>query len=373
MKKLFAILLVLTMLSACVGEKPAENIPEVSEKTENTENTSRETQEQITAEMPEKIEIKDEVSYKGENGKFGFHKNGKPVTEPIFDEIIECQGEFKGKKIYEALITEGKRMEFVTDPKKGPHLEECPNTLYYIFDEDGNRINEEPLDDYYVMGPYSYGNGTYDWFLEGTHNGDYYKYSVRKDGTYFLHSKSSAGAYFVLSNRATWEEYIETEYHWGVSQYKHGLTDLDGNVILEDLYMSISTPYPDRIYAYIGWAFQSADEVRLEIYDFEGNLINNEYNYVEQHNTEDYYFLVGYCFGESASEICCDENGDPHEAGWWFVDESGNKLSERFEHISVEKYMTYNGGMWNIEKVTVTDESGTEKEISIEPYKRSFS
>lgn len=355
-------------LSACNAQEPEENTSEVYE------NISHETEESETSEISEniEIEIKDEVSYKSENGKFGFHKNGTPITEPIFDEIIECQNEFNGKIIYEALITEGKRMEYATDPKKGPYFEEVPNTLYYIFDEDGNRINEEPLDDYYVMAPYSYGNGTYDWFLEGTHNGDYYKYSVKKDGSYFLHSKSSAGAYFILSNRATWEEYIETEYHWGVSQYKHGLTDLDGNVILENLYMSISAPYPDRIYAYIGWAFQSADEVRLEIYDFEGNLINNEYNYVEQHNTEDYYFLVAYCFGEDAYEICYDENGNPHEAGWWFVDESGNKLSERFEYISVEKYRLHDGGMWNIEKVTVTDENGTEKEISIEPYKRSF-
>ena len=356
-------------LSACNTQEPEENTSEVYE------NISHETEESETSETTKNIEmeIKDEVSYKGENGKFGFHKDGKPVTEPIFDEIIECQKEFNGKTIYEALITEGKRMEYATDPKKGPYLIECPNTLYYIFDEDGNQINKEPLANYYIMAPYSYGNGTYDWFLEGTHNGDYYRYSVRIDNTYYLHSKQSAGTYYIISNSKKGKEYINTVYHWNNMQTKHGLTDLEGNVILDNLYLSIN-PSSDNsfLYAYIGWAFQSADEVRLEIYDFEGNLINNEYNYVEQHNTEDYYFLVAYCFGEDAYEICCDENGDPYEAGCWFVDNSGNKLSERFEYIDVKRFMTEESNIWKVDKVIVTDINGTEKEISYEPYKINY-
>ena len=123
------------------------------------------------------------------------------------------------------------------------------------------------------------------------------------------------------------------------------------------------------MYAYIGWSFQTADEIRVEIYDFDGNLISNEYNYIESIIQGDGYFLVASCFGENAGEVCYDENGNPYEAGCWFVDDMGNKLSERFEHIEVERFRTQESGFWQIEKVIVTDENGNEKEISYEPYK----
>ncbi len=364
MKAIFKIMMiiftVIVFLSACgsvsseepVTEPPADENPEVPEE--------------------EKIEIIDKTAYRGENGKLGFHKNGVPVTEPIFDEINLCEEKFDEKKVYEGKYTDGKRIQFVPDSVNGPYLEEVPNVLYYLMDEDGNLMNEKPLENYYFLMPYGFGNATYDWFLDGTYAGDRYKYSAEKDGTYDLHTKESAGACSVLGNRANGKEYIETVYIWNLAQIKYGLTDLDGNVILEDIYARISTPYDDRIYAYVGWGFQSADEIRLEIYDFEGNLINNSYNHIEQHNSEDGYFLVGYCFGENAYEICRDENGNPHEEGYWFVDESGNKLSERYERIYVEKYMTQDGGMWKIGKITVTDENGNEKEISAEPYKRYY-
>ena len=84
---------------------------------------------------------------------------------------------------------------------------------------------------------------------------------------------------------------------------------------------------------------------------------------------EDGYFLVANCFGENAGEVCYDENGNPYEAGYWFVDDRGNKLSERFEHIEVERFMPEKGGLWQVEKVIVTDENGKEKEIPYESYK----
>lgn len=362
MKKLFALLLTLLMLCSC-GAEEEPVIEEPQSEEEVSESSEAETENKA------EINITGEISYKGENGKIGIHKNGNPVTEPVFDEIIECEREFNGKKIYEVLVTDGKRKEFVADPKKGPYLMDFPNTLHYLFDENGNQINEKPLSEYYIMEPYSFGNGTYDWFVEGTYEGDYYLYSVKKDGTYYLHTKYSAGTDSIMGN-SLGEELIQTEYYWGTNSHKYGVTDMEGNVILDNLYLRIdNTGRNDLMYAYVGWSFQTADEVRVEIYDFDGNLISDEYNYIQRIMQEDGYFLVANCFGENAGEVCYDENGNPYEAGYWFVDDRGNKLSERFEHIEVERFMPEKGGLWQVEKVIVTDENGKEKEIPYEPYK----
>ena len=365
MKKLLALLLTLLLLCSCsVQEEPAMDEPQSEAEISSEEEILEEP------ENKEEIDITGEISYKGKNGKIGIHKNGNPVTEPIFDEVIESEINFNGKRIYEVLVTEGKRRDFATDPKKGPYLIECPNTLHFLFDEDGNQINEKPLYEYYISEPYGFGNATYEWFLEGTYEGDYYRYSVKKDGTYYLHTKNSAGTHYIMGSPFRDEEFIQTEYYWGIHDQKYGVTDMEGNVILDNLYLRIdNTGRSDVMYAYIGWSFQTVDEVRVEIYDFDGNLISNEYNYIEGINQEDGYLLVAYCFGEEAGEICYDENGNPHEAGYWFVDDRGNKLSERFEYIEVERFRTQKSGFWEIEKVIVTDENGNEKEISYEPYK----
>ena len=365
MKKLFVLILALLMLCACSVEEEA-----IIEELQSEAEVSASESSEVETENKTEINITGEISYKGENGKIGIHKNGNPVTEPVFDEIIECEREFNGKRIYEVLVTEGKRKEFATDPKKGPYLIDCPNTLHYLFDENGNQINEKPLAEYYIMEPYSFGNGTYDWFVEGTYEGDYYLYSVKKDGTYYLHTKYSAGTNYIMSSPLREEKFIQTQYYYGNNLLKYGVTDMEGNVILDNLYLRIdNTGRNDIMYAYIGWSFQTADEVRVEIYDFDGNLISNEYNYIDRILQEGGYFLVASCFGEDAGEICCDEDGNPYEAGYWFIDDSGNKLSECFEYIEVERFMTEKGGLWQVEKVTVIDENGKEMEIPYEPYK----
>ncbi len=366
MKKLLALIMALLMLCACgANEEPIDD-PQSGAEAFVQENPEDEPEKEEP--RNEKIEIIDDISYIGENGKFGFHKEGIPVTEAIFDEINLCQSKLGGKKVYEALFTEGTRLEYASERGKGVFLREVPNTLYYIFDEDANRINDEPLANYYILNPEGFGNGTREWFLDGTYEGDFYRYSVKTNGGYYLHTKQSAGKESIIYN--TGEEFFITEYHWDHINSKEGLMDMEGNVILENLYLRITTSGRNGLlYAYIGWAFQTADEVRLEIYDFEGNLINNEYNYMQRIVQDDGYFLVAYCFGESAYEICFDENGNPYEAGYWFVDDYGNKLSERFEYIEVIRYMSEKGGLWQVEKVIVTDENGNEKEIPYEQYK----
>ena len=75
MKKLFVLIFALLMLCSCGVEEP------------------------VVEENNQQISIADSVFYLGENGKYGFHNNGVPVTEPIFDEIIP-QGKIEHRFIY---------------------------------------------------------------------------------------------------------------------------------------------------------------------------------------------------------------------------------------------------------------------------------
>ena len=97
MKKLFVLILALLLLCAC-GAEEEPVIEEPQSEAEVFESSEAETENKA------EINITGEISYKGENGKIGIHKNGNPITEPVFDEIIECEREFNGKKIYERTL-----------------------------------------------------------------------------------------------------------------------------------------------------------------------------------------------------------------------------------------------------------------------------
>ena len=117
MKKLLVILLALFLLCACGIEEPQN----------------------------EELNMIDEVSYLGENGKFGFHKDGVPVTEAIFDEIIP-EGKIEHRliyfpeisddeigKIYAGAITDGTRKTVDHGEKGGTVLvEDRTPTIFFM-------------------------------------------------------------------------------------------------------------------------------------------------------------------------------------------------------------------------------------------------
>lgn len=330
MKKLLAILLVLLLLCACGIEEPQN----------------------------EELNMIDEVSYLGENGKFGFHKDGVPVTEAIFDEIIP-EGKIEHRliyfpeisddeigKIYAGAITDGTRKTVDHGENGGTVLVEEPNTNYILYESGSDSvINETPFSNFVYIEPEGRGNGNY--YFYGAFEGDRYEYKRESERKWELYAKESGDISFWMEGKPQ-----SVRYFWSNVFDGHGFADSEGNVIIEPIY-SKTEIINDRIFAYDGHGSEIADDItKTYIMDFDGNVVCDSYIYIER-GTYGVGRFVLYAFGT-------DEEGN---FGYWFIDESGNKLSERFESIRfISEYMTDENGFGDYyeSKAEVTKDEKTE-------------
>ncbi len=331
MKKLFALILALLMLSSCGKQEEPKN---------------------------EELNIIDEVSYLGENGKYGFHNNGVPVTEAIFDEVIP-EGKTEHRfiyfpainddeigKLYAGAVTDGTRKTVDRGEKGGTALVDEPNTNYILYESGSDSvINEIPLSNFVFIEPDGRGNGNY--YFYGAFEGDRYEYKRESDRKWELYAKESGDISFWMEGKPQ-----SVRYFWSNVFDGHGFADSEGNIIVEPIY-SKTEIINDRIFAYDGYGSKITDDItKTYIMDFGGNIVCDSYIYIERGTYGTGRFVL-YAFGT-------DEEGN---FGYWFIDESGNKLSERFESIRfVSEYMTDEDGHGdNYEsKAEVTKDGKTE-------------
>ncbi len=306
MKKLFALILALLMLCSCGVEEP------------------------VVEENNQQINIADSVSYLGENGKYGFHNNGVPVTEAIFDEIIP-QGKIEHRfiyfpsetsseigKIYAGAITDGTRKSVDHGEYGGTVLVEEPNTNYTLYESGAESvINETPLSNFSFIEPNGFGNSTDDYFIRGAFEGDFYEYKREAEGNWELHTKESGGITKWMDGKPQ-----NVRYFWSWVFEGHGIADDEGNIIVEPIYGEIKI-INDSVLAYDGYGSSIMDDVVCTyIFDFDGNIISDEYVYIKHGISESRKFI-----------LAAEKIGEDNRINSWFIDEKGNKLSQMYNGI----------------------------------------
>ena len=321
MKKLFLLVLALIMLCSCgVQEEPVTEEP----------------QSEAEVSVPEKVETKeietvDSVSYLGENGKYGFHNNGVPVTEPIFDAIIPIKRisdeeiyidstDEEANGIYAGTVTDGTRKTLDGFSWEGTNVIERENILYSLYEKGSDSlINEIPLFNFNYFGLEGYGNVLGKFMIKGTNGGDLYEF-VREEDGWKLYEMQSGGVYNAYS-----EVCYMTRYHWTFHKCYYGLEKPDGTVIIEPVFGNLEMLPYDFVLAYDGYSRVTIDDlICTYIFDYEGNVICDEYAYVG------YEFVGNMKYVMTA--MLRDETGDDH---WYFIDQSGNKLSESYNKIEL--------------------------------------
>lgn len=345
MKKLFALILALLMLCGCgLSEEPVEPETEGGSEVSKSENEEPQTEE--------KINIVDEVSYLGENGKYGFHREGVPVTEAVFDKITHIgkieDGEVyidgteeEAQNIFAGIISEGTRRTVDTRSWEGAEISERENILYYLYEKgSGSVINETPLTNFGFIGLEGYGNSLNKLLIIGTSAGDSYKYIREKDG-WELYEMQSGGVYNAYS-----EVFYMTRYCWRNDTFYYGLERPDGTVIIEPIYGNLEIlPYM-FVLAYDGYSRVTVDDfICTYIMDFDGNIICDEYNYIS-------YTYVGQ---RKFVMIAMENDPVSPDAHWYFIDEKGNRLSESFNYIDI-----------------IFEDDGTAKKAKVHPDEKDY-
>ena len=337
MKKLIALFLVLLLFCSCgAQEEPVADEQEepVSESSESEEEIPGEPEISEPSAEPENenpeeiiIEADSEISYIGENGKLGFCSGGVPVTEAIFDRIVQindieddevhihCTYE-ESKKVYAGIIADGTRKTIGTNASGWAQTEERENVLYYLFEKGSDSlINEVPLVNFYYTGIDGYGNSLNRILVSGTNDGDLYEY-IREESGWGLYQMQSGGVYYAYN-----EDYSFTQYYWKSGEKRYGLETPDGKIIIEPIYASQPKKINDRFIVYDGYpSIHPDDIVRTFIMDIKGNIICDEYDYITVFSWNGRFILI-------ASK---NDGGDYHE---WLIDLDGNKLSESYNRI----------------------------------------
>ena len=341
MKKLLVLILALLLLCSCGAEEEAE------------------------------LNIIDEVSYFGENGKFGFHKNGVPVTEAVFDEIVPAKdvygtmtytyGEESPFEIFAGTVTDGTRKNYKNDWETGAFLEEEANSEYTLFDKNSSEIiNSEPLSDFYFLSPQGYKNSTDSWIITGTHNGDLFEFFPEENGSWKLGTKISGGIKYCEEN------YNVTQYYWSPFCLKYGMEDKEGKTLLEPIYKDPPERFGEYFILSEGDGNTAMEDIiRTSIFDIEGNLICGDFSHIDFECAEPGKYLEDgtYENGKYVAMAAVYEDGTYY---WRFIDEKGNKLSERFESINLDYYYNEKGEKCcEAAKVFI---NGEEKEVRIDEF-----
>ena len=348
MKKLFALILALLMLCACGSEEIPEQ-PEINEPGSNglSEPVSSESKKQNLE--PQKVA---HCVYETADGKYIIMSGGEKVINAEYDVYERIA--LGGKYFYALGIEEGIMPALVFNEEYGFYdsIGETKRILYDIFSSEGEMLLSYPAESFQV----------FDEKLYVTLEGNLFGYEFSENGEIVNEITSPKGK---TGNIICGLE--ETIYNWDYWNDKKGLENPEGKTVLENIYLDIEEISPDRILAYLGQSFTSEGEIRCIIFDLEGNIICEKYNSVLQYVLEDgSKIIIGSCSGENAYAKCYDENGNVHEAGDWFIDKDGNKISEKYEYID---FISLNGKTITAEtEIKVTFFDGTETTVLAGEY-----
>ena len=280
-------------------------------------------------EISSEFELVNDISYR-ENGKYGFHKDGVPVTEAVFDAIVPITkvtddevyvntyelDEKDIEDLFVGIVYDGTRKSIDTIYWEGTKTFERENILYSIYQRgEDSLINETPFVNFSLNAPDSFGNSLDVLLLSGTNGGDKYDYIPTENG-WKLYAKESGGVYNAYS-----EICYLTKYYWQGSTCYYGLEKPDGTVIIEPIYGRIDMLPYKFVLAYDGWSNQTMEDlICTYMYDFEGNVICDDYKYIKYEFVSQGKFVV----------IAVDS-----DYNWFFIDPTGKKLSESYGRIEL--------------------------------------
>ena len=280
-------------------------------------------------EISSELELVNDISYR-QNGKYGFHKDGVPVTEAVFDTVVPIAkvddeevyvdtyelNEKDIENLFVGIVYDGTRKTVNTIYWEGTKVTERENILYSIYQRGNDSlINETPFVNFSLNAPNSFGNSLATVLLSGTNGGDRYDYIPTENG-WKLYQKQSGGVYNAYS-----EVCCLTKYYWQGSTCYYGLEKPDGTVIIEPIYGRIDVLPYKFVLAYDGWSNQTMEDlICTYMYDFEGNVICDDYKYVKYEFVAQRKFVV----------IAVD-----NDYNWFFIDPTGKKLSESYGRIEL--------------------------------------
>ena len=129
--------------------------------------------------------------------------------------------------------------------------------------------------------------------------------------------------------------YYVTSRPWGPSGIMYyGISDKNGNVVLEPVYSKLEMPFSDRICRYNGASARQGWEFsQCEITDIEGNIICDKYNAVFFTVFDDGSY-IGLAISGNSEIKTFDESGKEMPDGYWFIDKNGKIISETFAEFS---------------------------------------
>ncbi|MBR3610935.1 MAG: hypothetical protein IKL57_05655 [Oscillospiraceae bacterium] len=292
------------------------------------------------------------VIFEGEGGKFGLKDGEKIIVEAIYDSMELRQpnryyGEPPFTHFYEGYIIDGTKesLEFIGE-KQIPTIVTEERKIYTLFDPNGKQMNDILFEDYEVSdGMNGYADET----------AYYYEY----DGEKFIciHEEKPDKA-------ETGFGYYITAKPWGPSGILYfGISDKNGNTILEPIYSKLEMPFADRICRFNGSsARQGWEESQCEITDIEGNIICDKFNTVSYTVFDDGSY-IGWAIAGNSYIKTFDENKNPMPQGFWFVDKDGKIISEHFTEFD---FTSEKLGKDTEIEVTLAD--GTQKTINTNDY-----
>ena len=239
---------------------------------------------------------------------------------------------------------------------------------YIITDAYGNPLINHPFYDFELLPPEAIRASAYEdsYAVIGHYDGDYYRYYFI-DGEFVLETHEEKGEYTL--NIPDWDNepfgYKRTRYYYNAyAKSYEGLNDSEGNVIFEPVHNGISVPFEDRFLLGSGSGDGSVPEERVfTLVDIHGNRYA-QFNLIKFIVFDDgSYVGVAWSAGnDSPDNMCYDENGNPWDEGYWFLDKNGNILSERFENIGFAEISSAN------DTIVAVDKNGSTIDISVSDY-----